>query len=190
MTLLPRRALDVSQNEIARGFKLAGGAIEPLSFIVPRKADSFQSEYVFPLNLKWRLLSSAASFLRPTPSSPLSPPPNTSVGRMLDRKSSISRLEQYHPRQSRLRRFPLQLNLLYHRNNKRLSKLIGFHMEPVRLNPLDPRQTLRSPHLPLSLPLHPHRNSLDRSYQSHLRNPRRPRRTWRSSSLRARMTSR
>lgn len=47
MTLLPRRALDVGQNEIARGFKLAGGAISPLSFMVPRKAESFQSD-IFP----------------------------------------------------------------------------------------------------------------------------------------------
>ena len=54
MTLLPRRALDVSQNEIARGFKLAGGAIEPLSFIVPRKAESFQSEYVNGLSFGLR----------------------------------------------------------------------------------------------------------------------------------------
>ena len=46
MTLLPRRALEVSQNEIARVFKLAGASIEPLSFIVPRKADGFQSEFV------------------------------------------------------------------------------------------------------------------------------------------------
>lgn len=47
LNFLPRRALDVSQNEIARGFKLAGGSIEPLSFIVPRKSDSFQSD-IFP----------------------------------------------------------------------------------------------------------------------------------------------
>ena len=44
MTLIPRRSLDVGQNEIARAFKLAGGAISPLSFMVPRKAESFQSE--------------------------------------------------------------------------------------------------------------------------------------------------
>lgn len=44
MCFLPRRALDVGQNEIARAYKLAGGNIEPLSFIVPRKAESFQSE--------------------------------------------------------------------------------------------------------------------------------------------------
>lgn len=47
MGFIPRRALDVGQNEIARAFKLYGGVIEPLSFIVPRKAESFQSEYVY-----------------------------------------------------------------------------------------------------------------------------------------------
>lgn len=44
MTLIPRRALDVGQNEIARAYKLAGGTISPMSFMVPRKAESFQSE--------------------------------------------------------------------------------------------------------------------------------------------------
>ncbi|WRT63362.1 uncharacterized protein IL334_000267 [Kwoniella shivajii] len=47
MTFLPRRALDVKENEIARAYKLAGGCIEPLSFIVPRKAESFQAD-IFP----------------------------------------------------------------------------------------------------------------------------------------------
>ncbi len=46
MGFLPRRALDVGQNEIARAFKVAGSAVEPLSFVVPRKAESFQSEWV------------------------------------------------------------------------------------------------------------------------------------------------
>ncbi|ORX34981.1 hypothetical protein BD324DRAFT_633486 [Kockovaella imperatae] len=47
MTFLPRRALDVGQHEIGRAFKLAGGGVEPLSFIVPRKAENFQSD-IFP----------------------------------------------------------------------------------------------------------------------------------------------
>ncbi|WWD22902.1 hypothetical protein CI109_107397 [Kwoniella shandongensis] len=47
MTFLPRRALDVKECEIARAYKLAGSGIEPLSFIVPRKAESFQSD-IFP----------------------------------------------------------------------------------------------------------------------------------------------
>ncbi|CED83665.1 microtubule binding protein [Phaffia rhodozyma] len=47
MTFLPRRALDVSENEVARGFKITGNLIEPLGFVVPRKADSFQAD-IFP----------------------------------------------------------------------------------------------------------------------------------------------
>jgi len=44
MTFLPRRALEVDQNEIARSYKLYGSSVEPVSYIVPRKAESFQSE--------------------------------------------------------------------------------------------------------------------------------------------------
>jgi coronin-1B/1C/6 len=43
MTFLPRRALDVSENEVARGFKVTGNCIEPLGFVVPRKAETFQA---------------------------------------------------------------------------------------------------------------------------------------------------
>ncbi|WWC85478.1 uncharacterized protein L201_000342 [Kwoniella dendrophila CBS 6074] len=50
MTFLPRRALDVKENEIARAYKLAGGCVEPLSFIVPRKAESFQADIFPPAN--------------------------------------------------------------------------------------------------------------------------------------------
>ena len=42
MSFLPRRALETSENEIARAFKLSGNTLEPLGFIVPRKADNFQ----------------------------------------------------------------------------------------------------------------------------------------------------
>ena len=34
---LPRRALNIAECEIARAFKVAGSAIEPIAFIVPRK---------------------------------------------------------------------------------------------------------------------------------------------------------
>ncbi|KAK1921449.1 microtubule binding protein [Papiliotrema laurentii] len=60
--LLPRRALDVGQNEIARGYKLAGGSIEALSFIVPRKAESFQSDIFPPANSIEPALSSSDWF--------------------------------------------------------------------------------------------------------------------------------
>ncbi|KAJ6614138.1 hypothetical protein B0H10DRAFT_2046156 [Mycena sp. CBHHK59/15] len=47
MCFLPRRALNVSDCEIARAYKVYGSSIEPIAFIVPRKADSFQSD-IFP----------------------------------------------------------------------------------------------------------------------------------------------
>ncbi|KAF5316705.1 hypothetical protein D9619_006802 [Psilocybe cf. subviscida] len=47
MCFLPRRALSVADCEIARAYKVHGSSIEPIAFIVPRKADSFQSD-IFP----------------------------------------------------------------------------------------------------------------------------------------------
>jgi hypothetical protein len=37
MCLLPSRALNVSENEIARAFKCVGAMVQPISFVVPRK---------------------------------------------------------------------------------------------------------------------------------------------------------
>jgi coronin-1B/1C/6 len=48
MCFLPRRSLNVAECEIARAYKLTGSnVIEPIAFIVPRKADGFQSD-IFP----------------------------------------------------------------------------------------------------------------------------------------------
>lgn len=47
MCFLPRRALNVADCEIARAYKIAGSNIEPIAFIVPRRADGFQSD-IFP----------------------------------------------------------------------------------------------------------------------------------------------
>lgn len=51
MCFLPRRALNVSECEIARAYKItttsSAGSIEPIAFVVPRKADSFQAD-IFP----------------------------------------------------------------------------------------------------------------------------------------------
>ncbi|KIK91747.1 hypothetical protein PAXRUDRAFT_615322 [Paxillus rubicundulus Ve08.2h10] len=47
MCFLPRRALEVSECEIARAFKVTSNGVEPISFIVPRRADSFQSD-IYP----------------------------------------------------------------------------------------------------------------------------------------------
>lgn len=37
MCFLPRRALAVSECEIARAYKVVGNYIEPIAFVVPRK---------------------------------------------------------------------------------------------------------------------------------------------------------
>lgn len=47
MTFLPRRALNVNENEIARAFKVTASTVQPLSFYVPRRAESFQAD-IFP----------------------------------------------------------------------------------------------------------------------------------------------
>ncbi|KAF9122645.1 Coronin-like protein crn1 [Mortierella sp. 14UC] len=44
---LPKRALNVNDCEIARAFKVSNGIVEPISFTVPRKSDSFQGD-LFP----------------------------------------------------------------------------------------------------------------------------------------------
>jgi hypothetical protein len=45
-TLLPRHAVDVGQNEIARGFKLTTSTVEPIGFVVPRKVSG--TDLLFP----------------------------------------------------------------------------------------------------------------------------------------------
>jgi len=45
--MLPKRAVDVSQNEIARAYKVHPTMVEPISFIVPRRGDAFQPD-IYP----------------------------------------------------------------------------------------------------------------------------------------------
>lgn len=47
MAFLPRRSLNVDENEIARAYKVTSSMVQPVSFYVPRKADSFQAD-IFP----------------------------------------------------------------------------------------------------------------------------------------------
>eukprot|EP00605_Chrysophyceae_sp_TOSAG23-4_P001747 GSChrysophyteH1.ASY1.ANO1.1934.1 assembled CDS len=44
MAFMTKRGLDTRKNETARLFKLTTNAVEPLSFIVPRKSDAFQPD--------------------------------------------------------------------------------------------------------------------------------------------------
>jgi len=45
--MLPKKAVDVSNNEIARAFKVHSNLVEPISFIVPRRGDAFQAD-IYP----------------------------------------------------------------------------------------------------------------------------------------------
>ncbi|WFD44195.1 Coronin-like protein crn1 [Malassezia psittaci] len=47
MAFLPRRSLNVDENEIARMYKVTNNLVQPVSFYVPRRADSFQAD-IFP----------------------------------------------------------------------------------------------------------------------------------------------
>ncbi|ORX53182.1 DUF1900-domain-containing protein [Hesseltinella vesiculosa] len=47
MAFLPKRAVNVSECEVARAYKLGSNIVEPVSFKVPRKSDAFQSD-IFP----------------------------------------------------------------------------------------------------------------------------------------------
>jgi coronin-1B/1C/6 len=47
IAFLPKRACNISENEIARAYKVHNTLVEPISFTVPRKADSFQAD-IFP----------------------------------------------------------------------------------------------------------------------------------------------
>lgn len=62
MTFLPRRALNTAETEIARAFKVHKNSIEPISFIVPRKETSFQSDLYPPAQAPEPALSCADFF--------------------------------------------------------------------------------------------------------------------------------
>lgn len=62
MTFLPRRALNTAETEIARAFKVHKNSIEPISFIVPRKETSFQSDLYPPAQAPEPALSCAEFF--------------------------------------------------------------------------------------------------------------------------------
>ncbi|CAG8497612.1 8987_t:CDS:2 [Paraglomus occultum] len=47
LAFMPKRALNINECEIARAYKVMSHMIEPISFVVPRKSDAFQSD-IFP----------------------------------------------------------------------------------------------------------------------------------------------
>ncbi|KAH7903995.1 hypothetical protein BJ138DRAFT_1119846 [Hygrophoropsis aurantiaca] len=68
MCFLPRRALNVSDCEIARAYKVYGSTVEPIAFIVPRKSDSFQSDIFPPAPSSEPSLAASEFFAGKTPS--------------------------------------------------------------------------------------------------------------------------
>lgn len=67
MCFLPRRALNISECEIARAYKVSGTSVEPIAFIVPRKSDSFQSDIYPPAASSEPTLSASEFFAGKTP---------------------------------------------------------------------------------------------------------------------------
>lgn len=47
LTFIGRRFLNTDENEIAKAYKVTGNVIQPVSFLVPRKAENFQTD-IFP----------------------------------------------------------------------------------------------------------------------------------------------
>ncbi|KAG0229697.1 Coronin-like protein crn1 [Actinomortierella wolfii] len=47
MAFMPKRALNVNECEVMRAYKVSNSMVEPISFTVPRKSDSFQAD-LFP----------------------------------------------------------------------------------------------------------------------------------------------
>eukprot|EP00499_Haloplacidia_sp_CaronLabIsolate_P001712 CAMPEP_0196780620 /NCGR_PEP_ID=MMETSP1104-20130614/8206_1 /TAXON_ID=33652 /ORGANISM="Cafeteria sp., Strain Caron Lab Isolate" /LENGTH=438 /DNA_ID=CAMNT_0042150833 /DNA_START=33 /DNA_END=1349 /DNA_ORIENTATION=+ len=63
ITMLPKRSVDVGRVEIARFLKLTSNKrVEPISFICPRKADSFQADLYPPAYAGMPALSAAEWF--------------------------------------------------------------------------------------------------------------------------------
>ncbi|KAF7968728.1 hypothetical protein HWV62_29600 [Athelia sp. TMB] len=69
MCFLPRRNLSVSDCEIARAYKVAGSSVDAIAFIVPRKADNFQSD-IFPPAHSSEPACDAAAFFSGKPVTP------------------------------------------------------------------------------------------------------------------------
>ena len=68
---LPRRALNVSECEIARAYKVSGTSVEPIAFIVPRKVRSSLKHYddSLTLTMTWQADSFQSDIYPPAASS-------------------------------------------------------------------------------------------------------------------------
>lgn len=100
MCFLPRRALSVSDCEIARAYKVSGTTIEPIAFVVPRRVNisTHLPDILFILlSLSRPKVSNPTSSLPPHQPSPLSAPVNSFQAKPLRPSSSISTLEPSLP---------------------------------------------------------------------------------------------
>jgi coronin-1B/1C/6 len=63
LAFLPKRGLNVHENEVMRAFKTVNDQyIEPISFIVPRRAEVFQGDIYPPVTGKKPAMSAQAWF--------------------------------------------------------------------------------------------------------------------------------
>lgn len=70
MCWLPRRALNTQDCEIARAYKVTTNLVEPISFIVPRKSDSFQAD-IYPPAVSSKPALSASEFFNGMTAEPI-----------------------------------------------------------------------------------------------------------------------
>ncbi|KAL9939524.1 hypothetical protein V8E36_001341 [Tilletia maclaganii] len=69
LSFVPRRCLNAEENEIARAYKVTGNQVQSISFLVPRRAESFQAD-IFPPAPSAEPALSAADFFAGKTSGP------------------------------------------------------------------------------------------------------------------------
>ncbi|RKP07623.1 hypothetical protein THASP1DRAFT_16790 [Thamnocephalis sphaerospora] len=70
IAFMPKHALHVRDCEIARAYKLSNTTVEPVSFVVPRKAGTFQSD-IFPLTASTHSALTADEFFNGKDANPI-----------------------------------------------------------------------------------------------------------------------
>lgn len=81
-TMIPKPAMDVKRCEVARGLRLLGDSVQPLSFIVPRKTELFQAD-IFPDTYSYEATGSAEDYFggkNPAPTMKSMNPKNAGAG--------------------------------------------------------------------------------------------------------------
>lgn len=89
MAMVPKRGLNIMGNESARLLKLTNNSVEPLSFIVPRKAEGFQED-IFPETFSGEPSHTAAEWLAGSDQPPRLMSLNPASGQKSARSSTAS----------------------------------------------------------------------------------------------------